>query len=66
MNTGQSARLGGGQDSDEEESEEEEESDEEEEEPKRMSVPPGKGPSAKDASMDVDESEYTGELQPER
>ena len=66
LNTGASARLGGGHDSDEEESEEEEESDEEEEEPQRMSMPPGKKPGAKDAGMDVDESEYTGELQPER
>jgi len=61
LNTGAGARLGGGHDSDEEESEEEGESDEEEEEPKRMSMPPGKEP-----GMDVDESEYTGELQPER
>ena len=67
MNTGGSARLGGGHDSEEEESEEEEESDEEEEEePKRMSMPPGKGPSAKEAGMDVDGSAYTGDLQPER
>lgn len=65
LNTGGSARLGGDHDSDEEESEEEE-SDEEEEEPKRMSMPPGKGPSAKATSMDVDEVEYSGELRPER
>lgn len=66
MDAGGSARRGGGHDSDEEESEEEEESDEEEEELKRMSMPPGKGPGAKDAGMDVDVSEYTGELQPAR
>ena len=66
LNTGGSAHVGGGHDSDEEESEEEEESDEEEEEPKRMSMPPGKGPSAKDPSMDIDEVEYSGELRPER
>lgn len=66
LNTGGSTRLGGGHDSDVEESEEEEESDEEEEEPKRMSMPPGKGPGAKGASMEVDEPEYTGELQPDR
>lgn len=67
LNTGGSARLGGGHDSDEEESGEEEESDEEEEEPKRMSMPPGKGPSAKDAGMDVDGgAEYSGELHQER
>lgn len=69
MNTGGSARLGGGHESDEEESgeEEEEESDEEEEEPKRMSMPPGKGPAAKDTGMDVDGgAEYSGELLPER
>jgi hypothetical protein len=31
-----------------------------------MSMPPGKGPSTKDVGMEVDEAEYTGELQPER
>jgi hypothetical protein len=66
LNTGAGAKLGGGRDSEEEESEEEEESDEEEEEHKRMSMPPGKGHGAKDPGMDVDESDYTGELQPER
>jgi len=67
LNTGGSARLGGGHESEEEESDEEEEgSDEEEEEPKRMSMPPGKGPGAVDAGMDVDGTEYTGELRPER
>ena len=65
LNTGRSTRLGGGHDSDEEDEseEEEEESEEEEEEPKRMTIPPGKGPGAKDISMEV---EYSGELQPER
>jgi hypothetical protein len=69
LNTGGSARLGGGHDSDEDESGEEEESDEEEEEPKRMSMPPGKEPAAaKDVSMDVDGAavEYSGDLRPER
>jgi DNA replication licensing factor MCM3 len=69
LNTGGSARLGGGHDSDDEESGEGEgeESDEEEEEPKRMSMPPGKGPSTKDAGMDVDGgAEYSGELHQER
>ena len=66
LNAGGSARLGGGHDSDEEESEEEEESDEEEEEPKRMSMPSGKEPGAKDAEMEVDRAEHTGDLQPER
>jgi len=66
LNTGGSARLGGGHDTEEGESEEEEESDEEEEEPKRMSMSPGKGPGAKEISMDVDGAEYSGDLQPER
>ena len=66
LNVGGSARLGGGHDSEEEESEEEEGSDEEEEPPKRMSMPPGKAPVAKDAGMDVDGAEFTGDLQPER
>jgi len=66
LNTGGSARLGAGHDSEEEESEEEEESDEEEEEPKRMSMPPGKGPGAKATGMEVDGAEYAGDLQPER
>lgn len=66
LNAGGSARLGGGHDSEEEESEEEEGSDEEEEPTKRMSMPPGKGSGAKDAGMDVDGAEFTGDLQPER
>ena len=66
LNAGGSARLGGGHDTEEEESEEEGESDEEEEEPKRMGVPSGKGPAAKDATMDVDGAERTGGVQPER
>ena len=66
LNTGGSARLGGGHDSEEGESEEEEESDEEEEEPKRMSMPPVKGPGAKDTGMDIERAEYSGDLQPER
>ena len=67
LNAGGSARLGGGHDSEEGESEEEEGSDEEEEEePKRMSMPPGKGPGVKAAGMDVDGAGFTGNLQPER
>jgi len=68
LNTGGSARLGGGHESEEEESEEEEESgEEEEEEPKRMSMPPGKGPGAQGtASMDVDRAGFSGDLVPER
>ena len=58
LNAGGSARLGGGHDTEEEESEEEE--------PKRMGVPSGKGPVAKDATMDVDGVERTGGVQPER
>ena len=58
LNAGGSARLGGGHDTEEEESEEEE--------PKRMGVPSGKGPAAKDATMDVDGVERTGGVQPER
>lgn len=66
LNAGGGARPAGGHDSEGEESEEDEESDEEVEEPKRMGMPAAKGPAAKDADMDVDGAEYTGDLRPER